>query len=87
MCLGTVCIGPLLANLITYAACTHIATVYILYVYNIISSSTLVLDSRDQQGNTWQPKNVPRTSSLIILFVSNTINVTIGTMLSQLKDT
>ena len=44
-------------------------------MYNIISPSTLVLDSRDQQGNTWQPKNVPRASSVTIVFVSNTINV------------
>ena len=46
---------------------------------NPLSSSILLLDSRDPQGNEWLPKHTQKASSA---FTSKTSNTTIGTMLS-----
>ena len=45
----------------------------------------LVLNRRDQQGNVGFPKHAPKQAAITIVFISKTININIGTMLSQLK--
>ena len=50
---------------------------------HMLSSSTLVLDSRDRQGQVWLPYNLAALAAFTILFAAELVNW--SDMLSQLK--